>query len=56
MKRDRNSLTVLPPKSTTTVAERVAEKTRKPKFVLIADNVTLETELADQGTHTSGIE
>ena len=58
MKRDRNSLTVLPPNSTTTVAERVAEKTRKPKFVLIADNITLETELAEQyhGTHTSGIE
>ena len=45
LRQDRHSHSIqILPGSTTTVAERIAEKTKKPKFVLIADNVTLETE------------
>ena len=39
-----------------TVAERIAAKTKKPKFVLIADNVTLETDQSlDNGTTVMAI-
>ena len=46
MRQDRHShsIQILPGDNNATVAERIAAKTNKPKFVLIADNVTLETD------------